>query len=131
MTTGVPPLVYVIFLIVPIVSMYWSSEAPKRPFSVIRTRENGEIIPVSERYQIKPNILLLTAHPDDEILFAPTILSLLTEERRGNSTLWAMCLSAGDFGGGAGLGVRRIEEWNASWSILGLEEERRVILDVA
>ena len=85
MTTGVPPFVYVIFLIVPIVFMYWSSEAPKRPFSVIRTRENGEIIPVSERYQIKPNILLLTAHPDDEILFAPTILSLLTEERRGNS----------------------------------------------
>ncbi len=28
------------------------SEAPKRPFSVVRTRENGEIIPVSERYQI-------------------------------------------------------------------------------
>ncbi len=35
------------------------------------TRGNGEIIPVSERYQIKPNILLLTAQPDDEILFAP------------------------------------------------------------
>lgn len=111
--------------------MYWTSEAPKRPFSVVRTRENGEIIPVSERYQIKPNILLLTAHPDDEILFAPTILSLLTEERRGNSTLWSMCLSNGDFDGGPELGIKRTEEWNRSWTVLGLEEERRVILDVA
>jgi len=117
--------VYLVIMMVPFVTMLLTNEAPPRPFSVLRDAKNPSV-----RTQIIPNILLVTAHPDDEVLFAPTILSLLTEEKRGNATLYALCLSSGDYAGGSDLVETRKAEWTKSWDILGLEEERRIILDV-
>ena len=105
----------------------WSSEAPKRPFSLLRNKETGA--PVTDQL-IEPKILLVTAHPDDEVLVAPTVLSLLDAEHSQTSTLYALCLSTGDLHGGKELGERRTLEWKESWDVLGLSEERRFILDV-
>ncbi len=78
----------------------------------------------------------MTAHPDDEILFAPTILSLLSEEHREHADLWALTLSTGNYVlPGANLTAQaqsevRRAEWDNSWDVLGLSKDRRWILDV-
>lgn len=123
---------FVIFLLVPLASMLWSAEAPRRPFSLLTTPRVGAAKSTSgeEPALIEPRVLLLTAHPDDEILFAPTVLDLLSEEKKATASLWSLCLSTGDFGGGAVLGQKRRAEWNASWTVLGLDEDKRTLLDV-
>jgi len=123
---------YLIFLIVPIVSMLWSAEAPKRPFSLLTAPRIGAkaVTDDSKPSLIDPRILVLTAHPDDEILFAPTILELLSDEKKNSTMLWSLCLSTGDFGGGPELSEKRKAEWNKSWASFGLEEDKRSILDI-
>ncbi|KAL0579240.1 N-acetylglucosaminyl-phosphatidylinositol de-N-acetylase [Marasmius crinis-equi] len=65
-------------------------------------------------------ILLLTAHPDDECLFfSPTILAL-------RESVYSMCISTGN---SEGLGEVRKEELGRSLDVLGVEAERRVVLD--
>jgi N-acetylglucosaminylphosphatidylinositol deacetylase len=67
-------------------------------------------------------VLLLTAHPDDECLFfAPTLLSL-----RAEVELYSLCLSVGD---AEGLGRTRRVELQSSLDVLGIEEDKRWVVD--
>ena len=71
------------------------------------------------------NVLLLTAHPDDECMFfSPTILALLAAEPPPN--LYSLCLSVGN---ADGLGVTRREELGRSLDVLGIEAGRRWVVD--
>ncbi|KAI0731074.1 LmbE-like protein [Earliella scabrosa] len=72
------------------------------------------------------NILLLTAHPDDECMFfAPTLLAL-QETLKPPPTLYSLCLSVGN---ADGLGDVRRHELAASLDVLGIGEGRRWVLD--
>lgn len=67
-------------------------------------------------------VLLLTAHPDDECLFfAPTLLSLPAQVQ-----VYSLCLSAGD---AEGLGQIRREELQLSLDVLGIEKDKRWVVD--
>lgn len=89
------------------------------------------------------NILVLTAHPDDECMFfAPTILALtgsstLNEPDAPSSALeeggieqhrkvFSLCLSSGN---ADGLGEIRKRELAGSLDVLGIPEGRRWVLD--
>jgi N-acetylglucosaminylphosphatidylinositol deacetylase len=89
---------------------------------------------------IPPNdparILLLTSHPDDECLFfAPTLLALLRQgacpqgvnasEFRKNE-VHSLCLSTGN---AHGLGAVRAEELERSLDILGVDKDKRRVLN--
>ncbi|KAG1729139.1 N-acetylglucosaminylphosphatidylinositoldeacety la se [Suillus lakei] len=72
-----------------------------------------------------PRVLLLTAHPDDEcFFFAPTILAL----RRSSSSpeIFSLCLSSGN---ADGIGERRKGELVRSLDILGVEKDKRWIIE--
>ncbi|KAJ3514534.1 hypothetical protein NLJ89_g2329 [Agrocybe chaxingu] len=69
------------------------------------------------------NILLVTAHPDDEVLFfAPTILSLSRKAANGSATFYHLCLS---YGNAEGLGETRKRELGYSLDILGVPLQKR------
>lgn len=69
------------------------------------------------------NVLLLTAHPDDECMFfSPTLLALT----RTGSTLFSLCLSAGDQDG---LGATRAEELEGSLNVLGIPQTHRQLVN--
>ncbi|OBZ67678.1 putative N-acetylglucosaminyl-phosphatidylinositol de-N-acetylase [Grifola frondosa] len=71
-------------------------------------------------------LLLLTAHPDDECMFfAPTILAVLAQPSPPPK-LYSLCLSIGDAGG---LGNVRMDELEKSLDVLGIERDRRWVLD--
>lgn len=89
--------------------------------------------------------LLLTAHPDDEAMFfAPTILGLqgsapvlraqpdspeqvvLSEETASRSHIYSLCLSVGN---ADGLGSTRREELTQSLNILGVDDDKRWVVD--
>lgn len=79
------------------------------------------------------NILLLTAHPDDECMFfAPTILALAAPQQPSGSneplksSLYSMCLS---FGNADGLGAIREYELENSLDIMGVDSTKRTIVD--
>jgi N-acetylglucosaminylphosphatidylinositol deacetylase len=81
-------------------------------------------------------ILLVTAHPDDEVLFfAPTILPLIASKHGYNTDyprphlgaeLYSLCLSTG---GADGLGPVRALELERSLAVLGVEEGNRWVID--
>src|SRR5204863_2295762 len=85
-------------------------------------------------------VLLLIAHPDDEVLFfAPTVLALANKSPhgvhhnpddsggwRGPSQVFIFCLSTGD---ADGLGAIRAKELEASLDVLGIEKQNRWIVD--
>ncbi|KAI0720733.1 LmbE-like protein [Cerioporus squamosus] len=72
------------------------------------------------------NVLLLTAHPDDECMFfAPTILAL-SEALRPPPTIYSLCLSVGD---ADGLGDIRRRELEGSLDVLRIGEGRRWVID--
>ncbi|KAG1753594.1 N-acetylglucosaminylphosphatidylinositoldeacety la se [Suillus paluster] len=86
---------------------------------------NAEALLERQRTVLPPRILLLTAHPDDEcFFFAPTILAL----RRSNlrPEIFSLCLSSGN---ADGIGEQRKGELWRSLDILGVEEERRWIVE--
>ncbi|TDL18769.1 LmbE-like protein [Rickenella mellea] len=142
------PLI-LIFILVPILSLLWTPEAPPRPFALLRPKSAQDTPKL-----ITPRILLVTAHPDDEVIFAPTVLALLSAGDDGKAkagyagggavekpVLWSVCLSMGDYGDDDGdesamvsarekRGDVREAEWEKSWDVLGLKEEMRYILDV-
>ncbi|KAJ7054071.1 N-acetylglucosaminylphosphatidylinositoldeacety la se [Mycena amicta] len=69
------------------------------------------------------NVLILTAHPDDECMFfAPTILALtaLQHARNAQSSLFSLCLSAGN---ADGLGLER------SLEVLGVDVGKRLLVN--
>ncbi|WWC96652.1 hypothetical protein V866_003524 [Kwoniella sp. B9012] len=70
-----------------------------------------------------PTALILTAHPDDEVMFfSPTILSLVSE----GWTVSGLCLSTGN---SSGQGDTRTEELYGSYKVLGVERENVRIID--
>ena len=71
------------------------------------------------------HFLLLTAHPDDEaFFFGPTITALVSES---NAKLYSLCLSIGD---ADGQGKKRITELSDSLDVLGIDKDKRWVLDV-
>ncbi|KAH7921702.1 LmbE-like protein [Leucogyrophana mollusca] len=76
----------------------------------------------------QPRVLLLTAHPDDEcFFFAPTILALrAVHDGVSNPAIFSLCLSTGN---ADGLGKVRQDELARSLDVLGIEEERRWVVD--
>ena len=83
------------------------------------------------------NVLLLTAHPDDECMFfAPTILALTNhrnDEIHGNirnsyehGQTYSLCLSSGD---ADGLGELRKKELRDSLDVLGVPLGRSWVFD--
>ncbi|KAH9886461.1 putative deacetylase LmbE-like domain-containing protein [Cubamyces lactineus] len=74
------------------------------------------------------NVLLLTAHPDDECMFfAPTILALLdSSPAHQRPRVHSLCLSVGN---ADGLGYTRRQELVQSLDVLGIEEGRRWVVD--
>ena len=67
-------------------------------------------------------VLLLTAHPDDEVLFfSPTLLAV----PRGVQ-VFSLCLSYGD---SEGLGQVRKQEFHRAMDVLKIPENRRWILN--
>ncbi|KAI1788949.1 LmbE-like protein [Ganoderma leucocontextum] len=74
------------------------------------------------------NILLLTAHPDDECMFfAPTILALQAITSPQIPALHSLCLSIGD---ADGLGDIRRRELSRSLDVLDIGEGRRWVVDI-
>lgn len=70
-------------------------------------------------------ILLLTAHPDDEcFFFSPTILALQKEALRPE--IYSLCLSTGN---SEGLGETRRTELGRSLDVMGIEPDRRWVVD--
>lgn len=73
------------------------------------------------------NVLLLTAHPDDECMFfAPTILALQEAPLLRPPKLHSLCLSVGN---ADGLGDIRRRELEGSLDVLGIGEGRRWVID--
>lgn len=71
-------------------------------------------------------VLLLTAHPDDECLFfAPTVLGLVAKKAPAPE-VYSLCLSTGN---ADGLGETRQAELGRSLGILGVEGDRRWVVD--
>ncbi|CEH13256.1 N-acetylglucosaminyl phosphatidylinositol de-N-acetylase [Ceraceosorus bombacis] len=63
-------------------------------------------------------VLILSAHPDDEVMFfSPIILSLL----EAGTAVWGLCLSQGD---ADGLGDVRRKELQKAYGTLGVDNER-------
>ncbi|PIL23526.1 hypothetical protein GSI_14838 [Ganoderma sinense ZZ0214-1] len=73
------------------------------------------------------NVLLLTAHPDDECMFfAPTIIALQETPLQHPLNLHSVCLSVGN---ADGLGDIRRRELEGSLDVLGIGEGRRWVID--
>lgn len=73
--------------------------------------------------RIPAKALILTAHPDDEVMFfAPAILNLV----KSNVDVYALCLSNGN---ADGLGQTRKEELLASYARLGVRSDRVRLID--
>lgn len=87
-----------------------------------------------------PRVLLLTAHPDDECMFfAPTVTSLLASppvsvardkavdpKIHAGVEVYSLCLSVGD---ADGLGDVRRAELARSLDVLGIQEDKRWVVD--
>lgn len=70
------------------------------------------------------NLLLVTAHPDDEAMFfAPTILSLTGKP---SINLFHLCLSSGN---ADGLGETRKTELKNSLEVFGIHRDKRWVID--
>ena len=96
---------------------------------------HGNFTAFQDTNATETNILLLTAHPDDECMFfAPTLLGMhkLTQTSQGagqlnkKHNLYSLCLSVGD---ADGLGKIRREELSRSLDILGITEGHRQVVD--
>lgn len=85
---------------------------------------SNEIFNTTELATGSKNILLVTAHPDDEAMFfAPTVLSLTMKP---SFKVFHLCLSSGNANG---LGETRKVELGNSLDILGIHRENRWIVD--
>ena len=85
---------------------------------------SNELFSTTELAVKSQNILLVTAHPDDEAMFfAPTILSL---SRKPSLGFFHLCLSSGN---ADGLGVTRKAELTNSLDVFGIHRDKRWIFD--
>ncbi|KAG6888667.1 hypothetical protein C0995_006785 [Termitomyces sp. Mi166 len=79
--------------------------------------------PLENPLQSTGNVLLLTAHPDDEsMFFAPTIRALV----RAQIPVFSLCLSVGN---ADGLGSIRRDELSRSLEVLNIPPHRRCVVD--
>lgn len=70
-------------------------------------------------------ILLVTAHPDDECLFfAPTVLAL--REDQTHPEIYSLTMSVGN---ADGLGETRKEELDRSLDVMGIDQDKRWVVD--
>lgn len=70
-------------------------------------------------------ILLLTAHPDDECLFfAPTVLAL--REDPIHPEIYSLTMSIGN---ADGLGGTRKDELSRSLDVMGIDQDKRWVVD--
>ncbi|KAF8888573.1 putative deacetylase LmbE-like domain-containing protein [Infundibulicybe gibba] len=116
-------VLYILFLPILLAFVYGPNSSNNHPFHDLRSNT-----PL--------RILLLTAHPDDECLFfAPTIQSLLSIGRVGQSRsptldstpeIYSLCLSSGN---ADGLGKVRQIELQRSLNILGINDENQRVED--
>lgn len=84
---------------------------------------DARLLPAS--LQRARNVLVVTAHPDDECLFfAPSILAVLNDGPTVRGALLSMST-----GNGYGIGERRRIELTGSCAALGIDAERCVALD--
>ncbi|WWC60609.1 uncharacterized protein I303_103183 [Kwoniella dejecticola CBS 10117] len=100
--------------------------SPYNPLSSLSQHSNPfESFPLAESNALSdtPKALIVTAHPDDEVMFfSPTIWSL-------NKAGWevsGLCLSTGN---SSGLGAMRTDELYKSYEVLGVERKRIGIID--
>lgn len=105
--------------VIPLTQMLWNAEAPRRPFSAVRDPTTG--LPISEL--VNPKILLVTAEPGDLAMFAPTVGPMLEAPRNDTAEFYAVSLQKGN--------EDEQQGWEDAWTLLGLEEGRRDVLDVA
>lgn len=85
---------------------------------------SNELFSTTELAIRSQDILLVTAHPDDEAMFfAPTIMSL---SRKPSLGLFHLCLSSGN---ADGLGVIRKAELTNSLDVLGIHRDKRWTID--
>lgn len=76
---------------------------------------------------VAKNILMVTAHPDDEAMFfAPTILALNSKVTTGEIALALVCLSNGN---AEGLGATRTTEFKNSADVLGVPTNKYWVVD--
>ena len=94
---------------------------PLESNSLFATQKPGEFDVVAK------NILLITAHPDDESLFfTPTILSLVEKSRNTSMNFYQLCLSVGN---AEGLGETRKVELGRSLDVLGVPKTKRWVIE--
>lgn len=85
---------------------------------------SNELFNATELADKSHNILLVTAHPDDEAMFfAPTVLFLSSKTSLG---LFHLCLSSGN---ADGLGEIRKSELTSSLDVLGVHRDKRWVFD--
>jgi len=83
--------------------------------------------PSKEHDVIAKNVLLVTAHPDDEsFFFAPTILAFMEKSQNTSINFYQLCLSTGN---ARGLGETRKTELSRSLDILGVPGNNRWVID--
>ncbi|KAI0631047.1 LmbE-like protein [Trametes polyzona] len=103
-----------------LLSLIWAflSQAAQKDLSLLAYAPPDEV----------SNILLLTAHPDDECMFfAPTLLGLLDGSGSyPRPNVHSICLSVGN---ADGLGGVRRRELERSLDVLGIEERHRWVVD--
>ncbi|THH11422.1 hypothetical protein EW145_g666 [Phellinidium pouzarii] len=102
------------FLLIPLLQMLWTAEAPRRPFAAVRDPATGFV----EQELINPRIVLAVAHPRDALLFAPTALAMLTPKRRETAEFFTLVLSG------------NASAWKNEWEMLGLDEGKQFVLNV-
>ncbi|EJC97649.1 uncharacterized protein FOMMEDRAFT_171583 [Fomitiporia mediterranea MF3/22] len=129
-----------LFLLIPLLQMLWSAEAPLRPFSAIRDRVTGELVGGSGELIVPRVMILLPGSGDsgggdgwmrDVERVMPTIGLLSEEKRREYLGLWVVSLDPDEGKGEEGKG----EEWGgeserAFWDVMGVEESRRARVPV-
>ena len=92
-------------------------------FIYVKYSATNKLLTRDTSAKARQNILVITAHPDDECMFfTPTILSLLN----AGHNIYLVCMSKGDF---YGRGETRKKELIASCSVLGLPISHVTILD--
>lgn len=97
-------------------------EAPRKPFSAVRSPTTGDLLqtPSGEPLLIDPRILFVLSQPLDIAYFAPTVMSLTSDEKKEGCEVFVVNVCGGADGEGK----------DALWEGLGIPADRHVILDI-
>lgn len=132
-----------LFLLVPMIQMLWTAEAPRRPFGSIRDPETGlfrmkkvesgsslgrggeggETSVERKEYEIiNPRVLTVITNPRSIMQCIVTLSLMCGTERREFSEVFVLSVSPGK-------GEGEVEGWNKALDIAGVEKDRRFVLD--